>query len=93
MRVMASRSVAGSSDVLVAEEYGKPQERLQFVSAWSLGFHRDAMHQFGSRAIEDNFRRKGAKRQATILTGRVSEVFTKTLVKRDNSIPHSRFGL
>lgn len=38
MQVAASRSVVGSSDVLVVEQYGNPQEGLQFVSPWSVGF-------------------------------------------------------
>lgn len=28
----------GSSDALMVEEYGKPQEGLQFVSPWWVGF-------------------------------------------------------
>jgi hypothetical protein len=36
---------------------------------------------------------KAAKTQGIITTRRVSEGFTETLVKRDNSIPHLRFGL
>jgi hypothetical protein len=46
MRVTASRSVAGSSNVLEVEEYGNLQEGLQFVSARSLGFHVNVVRQF-----------------------------------------------
>jgi hypothetical protein len=45
MRVAASRSVVGSSDVLVVEEYGNPQEGLQFVSPWPVGIQLNAMRQ------------------------------------------------
>jgi hypothetical protein len=55
MRVTASRSVVGSSDVLVVEEYGNPQEGLQFVSPWWVGIHVNAMRRFLGRAIEDDF--------------------------------------
>jgi hypothetical protein len=61
MRVTASRSVVGSSDVLVVEEYGNPQEGLQFVSRWPVGIHLNAMRRFLDRAIEDDFVQKKRK--------------------------------
>jgi hypothetical protein len=54
MRVTASRSVVGSSDVLVVEEYGNPQEGLQFVSPWWVGIRTQPyLHSGGSRVTSD----------------------------------------
>ena len=57
MRVTASRSVVGSSNVLVVEEYGNPQEGLQFVSPWWVGIRMEPhLHSDGSRATSDAWR-------------------------------------
>ncbi len=55
IRVMARRSVVGSSEVLVVEEYGNPQKGLQFVSPRWGGIHLNAMRLISGRAIEDDF--------------------------------------
>jgi hypothetical protein len=54
MRVAAGRSVVGNSDVLVAQEYGNPQEGLQFVSPWWVGIRTQPyLHSGGSRVTSD----------------------------------------
>lgn len=47
----------GSSDVLVVEEYGNPQEGLQFVSPWPVGIRMERRRQCsGTEATSDAWR-------------------------------------
>ena len=47
----------GSNDVLVVEEYGNPQEGLQFVSPWWVGIRMERRRQFsGTEATSDAWR-------------------------------------
>lgn len=44
----------GSSDVLVDQKYGNPQEGLQFVSPWWVGIRTQPyLHSGGSRVTSD----------------------------------------